>query len=631
MAELVTLGVPVAQSLDDAFGTIALAAGQSMPAAMTAVHVLGYSSPGDGGGAIYVRAASEPAHGLKFQSSDGAWWELVAGAGGVGVSSAGALGDGVADDGAAVSGALEFWATRVLFPDGVFKVGSGALPLSGKTIWGSAGAALKGTTALRLMLLGGRASVEGLTFDTFLNALYNLTAADPAVTLRVDDSRFLNGASSAINIEAPIADALVRASYFKTNKGPVIRFGKNDQTLQAGWGPAAVIGSVIDGVTSGATAGTVGGILSYTPGFRAIGNHIENVVGGVGDEVFGTYVKARHSLLALQVIRAISSAGTTTYGINLKGAVRGDTSDPQGYAAVAALNTVIGGASSLVTGLQMQADQQAAIGNFFDEVLSGIEIGSPAFSGNVGIGNRTHSNGGSSSRGVTAASGAATSQVIDALGWHLNVRIGVRYVTTGSGTIDRLLITDQLLESDAAPGAQAVIVSAATPGQITDVQVRNIRSKNHSRAVDLDGVYGGVIENIRATGLTTATRPIETVNCKNIAGRNVWRYSVTTTNASATLVYQQAISDGNRLVIRVRAHARKSDGTTEAYVEREFLFDMEGGTAALVASGTARTLGAGAVGGLSAGITSNRCAVYVTGIAAETWDWDVASVDFDLL
>lgn len=39
------------------------------------VETAGYSSVGDGGGALYKRVATEPSHIGKFQSADGAWWE----------------------------------------------------------------------------------------------------------------------------------------------------------------------------------------------------------------------------------------------------------------------------------------------------------------------------------------------------------------------------------------------------------------------------------------------------------------------------------------------------------------------------------------------------------------------------
>lgn len=39
------------------------------------IRIAGYTSYGDGGGANYVRVASQPGHALKIQSADGAWWE----------------------------------------------------------------------------------------------------------------------------------------------------------------------------------------------------------------------------------------------------------------------------------------------------------------------------------------------------------------------------------------------------------------------------------------------------------------------------------------------------------------------------------------------------------------------------
>lgn len=41
------------------------------------VSTAGFSAPGDGGGALYKRVSSEPSHAGKFQSADGAWWEIT--------------------------------------------------------------------------------------------------------------------------------------------------------------------------------------------------------------------------------------------------------------------------------------------------------------------------------------------------------------------------------------------------------------------------------------------------------------------------------------------------------------------------------------------------------------------------
>ena len=44
---------------------------------VNAIETSGYTTAGDGGAARYMRVGSDPAHNLKVQSSDGAWWEIV--------------------------------------------------------------------------------------------------------------------------------------------------------------------------------------------------------------------------------------------------------------------------------------------------------------------------------------------------------------------------------------------------------------------------------------------------------------------------------------------------------------------------------------------------------------------------
>ena len=90
---------------------------------ITFVRTAGYTTPGDGGGALYARVASEPAHNLKIQSNDGAFWELVAENGVVTEKQAGGIGDGVADDTAAIQSAIDF----CIYSDGA---GNDGLPVA---------------------------------------------------------------------------------------------------------------------------------------------------------------------------------------------------------------------------------------------------------------------------------------------------------------------------------------------------------------------------------------------------------------------------------------------------------------------------------------------------------------------
>lgn len=49
----------------------------TIPSLVAYLRTAGYSTAGDGGGALYKRAVLEPSHAGKVQSADGAWWELA--------------------------------------------------------------------------------------------------------------------------------------------------------------------------------------------------------------------------------------------------------------------------------------------------------------------------------------------------------------------------------------------------------------------------------------------------------------------------------------------------------------------------------------------------------------------------
>jgi hypothetical protein len=57
--------------------SVAAAAATSFAAALTSVTISGYAAGGDGGGAVYHKVNAQPTHAGKFQSVDGAWWEIA--------------------------------------------------------------------------------------------------------------------------------------------------------------------------------------------------------------------------------------------------------------------------------------------------------------------------------------------------------------------------------------------------------------------------------------------------------------------------------------------------------------------------------------------------------------------------
>jgi hypothetical protein len=62
---------------ETAFSHRTEAAGSTLNSAYTNLITAGYAATGDGGAALYKRATAEPSHTGKFQSADGAWWELA--------------------------------------------------------------------------------------------------------------------------------------------------------------------------------------------------------------------------------------------------------------------------------------------------------------------------------------------------------------------------------------------------------------------------------------------------------------------------------------------------------------------------------------------------------------------------
>lgn len=119
--------VPAQSSVSGAYATIAAATAAVIPSSLhaTGIQVLGYYSAQDGGGARYSYSAIMPTHPGRFQSADGAWWEIAETA--PNVRMFGAAGDGTTDDAAAITSALSYMDAAeapMLFPAGTYALAS---------------------------------------------------------------------------------------------------------------------------------------------------------------------------------------------------------------------------------------------------------------------------------------------------------------------------------------------------------------------------------------------------------------------------------------------------------------------------------------------------------------------------
>ena len=103
----------------------------TVPAAIQAIRTSGYAGVGDGGSALYKRVGSAPSHPGKVQSTDGAWWEIIAERGVIDPKQLGAVANGTTDDSTAMVaaeatayalGVALFFSTAVYTYNGVFTV-----------------------------------------------------------------------------------------------------------------------------------------------------------------------------------------------------------------------------------------------------------------------------------------------------------------------------------------------------------------------------------------------------------------------------------------------------------------------------------------------------------------------------
>lgn len=108
------VSINTGESASLSFSIRAEAVAASIPLDVDSFRTNGYGAAGDGGGALYVRAGTEPTHDLKIQSFDGAWWEIAEPI--IKPQMAGADPTGATDATAAINSALDYIRDKVYSP-----------------------------------------------------------------------------------------------------------------------------------------------------------------------------------------------------------------------------------------------------------------------------------------------------------------------------------------------------------------------------------------------------------------------------------------------------------------------------------------------------------------------------------
>lgn len=71
-------GIPGTDAATVTYATKAAVQAAIILVGVSFLNIAGYTTAGDGGGALYKKVVSQPSHAGKIQSADGAWWELSA-------------------------------------------------------------------------------------------------------------------------------------------------------------------------------------------------------------------------------------------------------------------------------------------------------------------------------------------------------------------------------------------------------------------------------------------------------------------------------------------------------------------------------------------------------------------------
>jgi hypothetical protein len=280
----------------------------------------------------------------------------------------------------------------------------------------------------------------------------------------------------------------------------------------------------------------------------------------------------------------------------------------------------------------MQADEQAIIGNWADGFNGFAELGtSEAGMGIIAL-NRATQDGQTNAQ--FAQGTIRGDQFIEALNNSRGNINGVKVTAATATTLDRWLgFGSHHQGTGAGNGGTGYTLTGTDADSITNVILSNITLEGFSAAYAFTNVKGASLAHLYfndITNVTSSNRPYIFTGCKNIRAVDAYRKTLTTTDATATVVYEHGVmSNGNALHLKVKAIARRSAGPEIEFLERECIAVKEAGTTTIAASKALVEFVTGTGLVIDFAIASDRVRARVTGVAAETWDWTIW-IDFEM-
>lgn len=209
-------------------------------------------------------------------------------------------------------------------------------------IVGGVGSKITGTTSdIFLRPAGGSIDIDGVEFDTWSQVIHN-DNADSGTTplLQLQNCVLRDCSANGINHERPINHFVLDNVRMYGMANYAVRIGRNTYAEQDDWKNFHISDVYIEDST--ATGSTdCAGILLYGKNLQVSNLHIGTVTSDSG-ACWGLYTKVRYAQVSnVCVDNLVTTSGTDTVGLNIKGALKGVTSSPQGFTYVLNGLTVI--------------------------------------------------------------------------------------------------------------------------------------------------------------------------------------------------------------------------------------------------------------------------------------------------
>lgn len=362
--------------------------------------------------------------------------------------------------------------------------------------------------------------VEGVTFDRWASAIYNLAADSGSQTdVRILRNVFTNCTDVCISLQRPIENYWIDENRFLSNTGGyAIRVGTNTYADQDTWQKGQIHGNTFKSQSASGSTSCAAMLIYGRDG--TITKNIIDGVQGDGGEGWGIYTKLRSGVIAFNELQNINSTSNgDVVGINIKGAPRSITSSGvQGFQVLCFGNHVksVGVLGVKGAGIRAQTDDVSVYGNTVEEA------GLAAYVTDDSNGYSDHSFDDNRARWATVTAGTFGMRV-EGNGSRISVtRLKVYNAETGifiapnAGALNDVQIEDNILDVTGPNIALSVLAN------VTYLKVRRNTARRGSYGFQNNGGVGTLSnlelsdnDFVRATTKVSGSIPSDSVVRRN--------------------------------------------------------------------------------------------------------------------